>query len=129
MRVEVHASEKTVEIFVEADFETHAEERRRFAIMNIPRHLFSEATVRRPDAVQRKIVERCLDSGAARMTTLGDRTAWLGREDSNSNIRASAMYLRWAITRLGSANSGRQRLFAFELRGGETQLGPKTAPA
>jgi hypothetical protein len=38
VRVEVHASEKTVEIFVEADFETHAEERRRFAIMNIPRH-------------------------------------------------------------------------------------------
>ena len=36
--------EETVEIFVEADFETHAEEHRRFAIVNIPRHLFSEAT-------------------------------------------------------------------------------------
>src|SRR5947199_5206903 len=36
VRVEVHASEETVEIFVEADFETHAEERRRFAILNIP---------------------------------------------------------------------------------------------
>jgi hypothetical protein len=36
VRVEVHASEETVEIFVEADFETHE--------MNIPRHLFSEAT-------------------------------------------------------------------------------------
>jgi hypothetical protein len=33
-----------LEIFVGADFETHAEERRRFAIINIPRHLFSEAT-------------------------------------------------------------------------------------
>jgi hypothetical protein len=44
VRVEVYASEETVEIFVEADFETHAEERRRFAIVNIPRHLFSEAT-------------------------------------------------------------------------------------
>ena len=31
VRVEVHASEETVEIFVEADFETHPEERRRFA--------------------------------------------------------------------------------------------------
>ena len=41
VRVEVHANE---EIFVEADFETHAEERRRFAILNVPRHLFSEAT-------------------------------------------------------------------------------------
>ena len=42
--VEVYASEETVEIFVEADFETLPEERRRFAILNIPRHLFSEAT-------------------------------------------------------------------------------------
>ncbi len=53
VRVEVHASEETVEIFVEADFETHPEERRRFAIINIPRHLFSE--VGRRDA-QRRIV-------------------------------------------------------------------------
>jgi hypothetical protein len=30
--------------FVEADVETRPEERRRFAIINIPRHLFSEAT-------------------------------------------------------------------------------------
>jgi hypothetical protein len=37
---------ETVEIFMEADFETHPEERRRFAIINIPRHLFSEATGR-----------------------------------------------------------------------------------
>jgi hypothetical protein len=44
VRVEVHASEETVEIFVEADSETHAEERRRFALLNVPRHLFSEAT-------------------------------------------------------------------------------------
>ena len=44
VRVEVHASEETIEIFVEADVETHAEERRRFAIINIPRYLFSEAT-------------------------------------------------------------------------------------
>jgi len=44
VRVKVYASEETLEIFVEADFETHAEERRRFAIINIPLHLFSEAT-------------------------------------------------------------------------------------
>jgi hypothetical protein len=42
--VEIYASDETVEIFVEADFETHAEERRRFAILNIPRNLFSEAS-------------------------------------------------------------------------------------
>jgi len=46
VRVEVYASEETVEIFVEADFGTHAEERRCFALINIPRHLFSEATGR-----------------------------------------------------------------------------------
>jgi hypothetical protein len=44
VRLEVYASEETVEIFVEADFETQAEEQRRFAILNVPRHLFSEAT-------------------------------------------------------------------------------------
>jgi hypothetical protein len=44
VRVEIYTSEETIEIFVEADLETHAEERRRFAIINIPRHLFSEAT-------------------------------------------------------------------------------------
>jgi hypothetical protein len=44
VRVEIHASEETVEIFIEADFETLPVERRRFAILNVPRHLFSEAT-------------------------------------------------------------------------------------
>jgi hypothetical protein len=44
IRVEIHSSEETVEIFIEADFETLPEGRRRFAILNIPRHLFSEAT-------------------------------------------------------------------------------------
>ena len=44
IRVEVYASEETVEIFIEADFAALAEGRRRFAIINVPRHLFSEAT-------------------------------------------------------------------------------------
>ena len=43
IRVEIYASEETVEIFIGADFETLPEERRRFALLNIPRHLFSEA--------------------------------------------------------------------------------------
>jgi hypothetical protein len=37
VRVEVYASEETVEIFVEADSETLPEERRRFALINVPR--------------------------------------------------------------------------------------------
>jgi hypothetical protein len=44
IRVEIYASDETVEIFVGADFEAHAEERRRFVILNIPRNLFSEAS-------------------------------------------------------------------------------------
>ena len=39
-----YASDETVEIFVEADFETHTEQRLRFAILNIPRNLFGEAS-------------------------------------------------------------------------------------
>ena len=46
LRVEVHASDETVELFIEADYETEPEERRRFAIINVPRHLFSEAVGR-----------------------------------------------------------------------------------
>ena len=44
VRVEIHSSDEIVEIFIEADSETHPQERRRFALLNIPRHLFSEAT-------------------------------------------------------------------------------------
>jgi hypothetical protein len=44
VRVEVYASEVTVEIFVEADFATLPEERRCFALINIPRQQFSQAT-------------------------------------------------------------------------------------
>jgi hypothetical protein len=57
VRVEISASEETVEIFVEADLDTMPEERRRFALLNIPRHLFSEATAaatrRAPSALLR----------------------------------------------------------------------------
>jgi len=44
IRVQVYASEQTVEIFVEADSETLPEERRRFALINVPRQQFSQAT-------------------------------------------------------------------------------------
>ena len=43
VHVEIYSSEETVEILIEADFETLPEDRRRFALLNIPRHLFSEA--------------------------------------------------------------------------------------
>ena len=60
IRVEIHASEETVEIFIEADFETHPEGRRRFALLNIPRHLFSEATA--------AAARRAVNTGPARST-------------------------------------------------------------
>ena len=44
IRVEIHSSDETVEIFIEADYETLPEESRRFAIMNVPRHQFSKAS-------------------------------------------------------------------------------------
>ena len=44
IRVEIYASEETVEIFVEADFDSLPEERRRFAIINIPLHQYSQAS-------------------------------------------------------------------------------------
>ena len=52
VRVEIYPSEETVEIFIEADFETLPEGRRRFALINIPRHLFSEATAAAADVLR-----------------------------------------------------------------------------
>ena len=43
VRVQIYASEETVEIFIEADFDTLPEKGRRFAILNIPRHLLRES--------------------------------------------------------------------------------------
>lgn len=44
VRVEISSREETVEMLIEADFETFPQERRRFAILNIPRHEFIKAT-------------------------------------------------------------------------------------
>lgn len=41
--VSLHASDEVVEIFIEADSEDRPQERRRFALVNVPRHLFSSA--------------------------------------------------------------------------------------
>ena len=43
IRIEVHSSDETVEIFVEAVNELAPSDRRRFALLNIPKHLFSSA--------------------------------------------------------------------------------------
>ena len=44
IRVEIHASDETVEITVAADAEPFPPGRRPFALLNLPRHLFSEAS-------------------------------------------------------------------------------------
>jgi hypothetical protein len=41
--VSLHAGSETVELVIEADHEDRPEDRRRFALVNIPRHLFSKA--------------------------------------------------------------------------------------
>jgi hypothetical protein len=43
VRIEVYASEETIEIYAEADFETLPEAHRRFALINLPRHQLSRA--------------------------------------------------------------------------------------
>jgi hypothetical protein len=56
--VSLHASSKTVELAIEADDPDRPPHKRRFAIMNIPRHLFSKAMAdlarqdRRPPGTQ-----------------------------------------------------------------------------
>src|SRR6202040_4121494 len=69
VRVEIYASDETIEIFVEADFETLPEERRRFALLNIPRHLFSEATAatarRATNPVLHPRTQRCIGPNCA----------------------------------------------------------------
>ena len=43
IRVEVHASEQFVKIYIEAPEDPAPSDKRHFALLNIPRHLFSEA--------------------------------------------------------------------------------------
>jgi hypothetical protein len=43
IRVEVHASEQVVEISIEAPEDPTPLDKQRFALLNLPRHLFSEA--------------------------------------------------------------------------------------
>jgi hypothetical protein len=43
IRIEVYSSDETVEIIVEARNDLAPSDRRRFALLNIPKHLFSSA--------------------------------------------------------------------------------------
>ena len=51
IRIEVYSSDETVEIVVEAINDLATSDRRRFALLNIPKHLFSSAL---GEAAQRK---------------------------------------------------------------------------
>lgn len=51
IRIEVYSSDETVEIVVEAVNDLASSDRRRFALLNIPKHLFSSAL---GEAAQRK---------------------------------------------------------------------------
>ena len=51
IRIEVYSSDETVEIVVEVVNDLAPSDRRRFALLNIPRHLFSSAL---GEAAQRK---------------------------------------------------------------------------
>jgi hypothetical protein len=51
IRIEVYSSDEAVEIVVEAVNDVASSDRRRFALLNIPKHLFSSAL---GEAAQRK---------------------------------------------------------------------------
>ena len=51
IRIEVYSSDETVEIVVEAVNDLAPSDRRRYALLNIPKHLFSSAL---GEAAQRK---------------------------------------------------------------------------
>ncbi len=70
--VSIHASEEVVQIFIEADGDGRPEERRRFALVNLPRHLFSAAIA----DLARKTACRCGDQCDVR------RTDCSGRDDA-----------------------------------------------
>jgi len=57
VRVEIYSSEETIKIFTEADFEALLEEHRRFAIRNIHRYRFNEATGAAADVSHSQITE------------------------------------------------------------------------
>jgi hypothetical protein len=58
VRVEVYASEATVEIFVEPDSETLPEERRRFALINVPARSSAKRWEKPLAALQEEIARR-----------------------------------------------------------------------
>ena len=76
VRVEIYASEETVEIFIEADFDMLPEERRRFASLNIPRHLFSEATASTARRAANPVPHSCY----AGLSSSGSWSATAGRD-------------------------------------------------
>src|SRR5271163_1708726 len=66
VRVEIYSSEEMVEIFIEADFETLPEERRRFAILNIPR-----TSLAKPPAQQRDVPQSPTTDEVSRLDRRG----------------------------------------------------------
>jgi hypothetical protein len=94
IRVEIYASDETIEIFVEADFETHAQERRRFAILNVPRNLFRRRLARLPGVRQR---------AASKTACIGDgrwgRRLSMYREGASRDA-STALSPRWRETAL-----------------------------
>ncbi len=68
LRVEVHASQEIVEIYIEADFDTLPEDRRRFAGLSMSRQQFSEATggrgsQSRPERPEQEMIAITLRAG------------------------------------------------------------------
>jgi len=54
IRVSLHPGAENVELFIEADFDELSEGKRRFAIVNIPMHIFNRAMA---EAAKNRIVK------------------------------------------------------------------------
>jgi hypothetical protein len=120
IRVEIYASDETVEILVEADFETHTEERRRFAILNIPRNLFSDAS----GAAVRRSSTSSLKNRMDRQWRLGSSA----QQVSDGASRDATTAPRLVLHRSGRSvqcTKGKKRLranfFAFRAGGGSLE--------
>ncbi len=92
VHLHVYASEETVEIFVEADVETHAEEQRRFAILTSLVSYSVKLRARRHDAQQKRRIADVLALG----------TKWIGTGTSVSSAIVIALDLRIVVELRGS---------------------------
>ena len=108
VRVEIHSSEETVEILIEADFEGLPQGRRRFALPKIPRHLFS------PNDLRRSLI--ALDHDSALTVVADDRrqpNRQRGRRQTLSGAHAPTASAGRSASAAWAASPGRRSVTIY----------------